>query len=114
MNKLADKIKPSPSGERAVSLNYGLHFTGGEPFLNFGLLLRAVDISRQLGIPSTFVETNSYWCLDDKSTKEKLRALKERGLEGILISVNPFYLEYISFERKERCIRIASEIPVES
>jgi len=110
LSRLAGKIKPSPWGKDAVSLNYGLHFTGGEPFLNFELLVKAQEIAEELGIPSTFVETNCYWCRDDNVTREKLKLLKNKGLKGILISVNPFYTEYIPFERTERCIRISKEI----
>ena len=110
LNQLAGKIKPSPFGAETVSLNYGLHFTGGEPFLNFNLLLRAVEVAHKLGIPSTFVETNCYWCINDEITRKKLKLLKEKGLKGILISVNPFYLEYVPFERTERGIRISQEV----
>jgi len=110
LSKLAGKIVPSPFGPNRVSLNYGLHFTGGEPFLNFPLLLKAVELARELGIPSTFVETNCYWCTGDEVTREKLLLLKEKGLAGILISVNPFYLEYVPFERTERGIRLAREV----
>lgn len=114
LSQLASKIKPSPYGDRRVSLNYGLHFTGGEPFLNFELLLKAVDIAHELNIPSTFVETNCYWCINDKVTRERLEMLKERGLKGILISVNPFYLEYVPFQRTETGIRIAREVFAEN
>jgi hypothetical protein len=31
-------------------------------------------------------------------------------MKGIMISVNPFYLEYVPFERTERAIRIGTEI----
>jgi hypothetical protein len=110
LSELAGRIKPSPFGPESVSLNHGLHFTGGEPFLNFELLSKAVTIAQELKIPSTFVETNCYWCSDDKKTREKLQMLKESGLRGILISVNPFYLEYVPFERTERGIRYALEI----
>jgi len=110
LSQLAGKIKPSPYGPERVSLNYGLHFTGGEPFLNYELLLKVVGIAHKLNIPSTFVETNCYWCSDDKVTREKLQMLKEKGLKGILISVNPFFLEYVPFERTERGIKIAHEI----
>src|SRR3989337_667400 len=48
--------------------------------------------------------------LDDATTKEKLRLLKKKGLRGIMISVNPFYLEYVPFEKTERAIRIALEV----
>lgn len=114
LSQLAGKIKPSPYGPNRMSLNHGLHFTGGEPFLNYELLLKAVDMAHELNIPSTFVETNCYWCFDDKATREKLQVLKERGLKGILISVNPFFLEYVPFERTERGIRIAREIFAEN
>jgi hypothetical protein len=108
--QLKRRIKPSPYGRERVSLNYGLHFTGGEPFLNFELLLEAIEIANELGIPSTFVETNCYWCKDDKVTQDKLKMLKEKGLKGILISVNPFFLEYVPFEQTERAIKISQKI----
>jgi hypothetical protein len=110
LTQLAGKIGMSPYGSETVSLNYGLHFTGGEPFLNYELLCTAVDIAHRLRIPSTFVETNCYWGVDDTVTREKLQHLKGKGLHGILISVNPFYLEYVPFERTERAIRISLEV----
>ena len=78
--------------------------------MNFDLLLKITEISHELEIPSTFVETNCFWCTDDKTTREKLIQLKDAGLHGILISVNPFILEQIPFERTERAIRISREI----
>ena len=110
LSRLAGRIIPSPWGPGTISLNHGLHFTGGEPFLNFELLLQAVEIASELEIPSTFVETNCSWCGSDATTREKLARLKQAGLEGILISVNPFYAEYVPFERTERCIRISQEV----
>ncbi|MCD6420954.1 MAG: hypothetical protein J7L17_00905, partial [Thaumarchaeota archaeon] len=32
LSMLADWIAPAPSGRSGVGVNYGLHFTGGEPF----------------------------------------------------------------------------------
>jgi hypothetical protein len=114
LSQLSSKIQPSPYGPEKVSLNHGVHLTGGEPFLNFELLLKAVSTARSFNIPSTFVETNCYWCTDDKITREKLLLLKENGLNGILISVNPFFLEYVPFQRTERAIRIAHDIFAEN
>jgi hypothetical protein len=108
--QLAEVIAPSPYGPQNISLSHGLHFSGGEPFMNFNLLLKAVKISESLKIPSTFVETNCYWCKNDQLTKERLRALRENGLKGIMISVNPFYAEYVPFERTDRCIRFSQEV----
>ena len=107
---LAGKIISSPFGRDNISLNHGLHFTGGEPFLNFDLLCRAVEISSGSGIPSLFVETNCFWCTDDTVTREKLLVLREKGLKGMMISVNPFYLEYVPFERTERAVRVSAGI----
>ena len=110
LSQLGRTIRPSPWGDQTVSLNYGLHFTGGEPFLNFELLLKTIEIADQLRIPSTFVETNCYWCSNDEVTRERLELLRETGLKGILISVNPYYAEYVPFERTERCVRISKEV----
>jgi len=78
--------------------------------LNFPLLLTAMEMAEELDIPSTFVETNCYWCTSDEVTRERLKLLRDKGLKGILISVNPYYLEYVPFQRTERGIRVAQEI----
>jgi hypothetical protein len=108
--QLAKVIKPSPYGRQYLSLNHGLHFSGGEPFMNFKLLLKAVEIAETLKIPSTFVETNCFWCNTDGLTRERLQKLKEKGLKGIMISVNPYYTEYVPFERTDRCVRISQDV----
>jgi hypothetical protein len=110
MRQLYGQVVASPWGPHNVSMNYGLHFTGGEPFLNFELLVKAVELAEGYSIPSTYVETNCYWCRDDVSTAQKLQALKSKGLKGILVSINPFYLEFIPFEYTQRCVKIAKGI----
>jgi hypothetical protein len=110
LSQLAGRVHSSPWGAHAIGLNDGLHFSGGEPFLNFELLLKGVEIAEGLHIPSTFVETNCFWCGSDDSTRQKLQQLKAAGLKGILISVNPFYAEYVPFGRTERCIRLSQEV----
>jgi hypothetical protein len=110
LQSLAGRIQPSPGGADTMSLNHGLHFTGGEPFLNFELLCRAVRTATDLRIPSLFVETNCFWAHTDGETRERMENLRDCGLIGILISINPFYLEYVPFERSERAIRIAREV----
>jgi hypothetical protein len=110
LSQLSGRVKPGPFGPDSVDLNSGLHLTGGEPFLNFELLLKAAEIARQLAIPSTFVETNCLWCTDDKVTEDKLTQLKQAGLNGIMVSVNPFLLEHVPFERTERAARISRRV----
>ena len=43
LQQVSSFIEPAPGGPEDVDLNYGLHFTGGEPFLNFDLLLQATE-----------------------------------------------------------------------
>ncbi|MDW8135808.1 MAG: radical SAM protein [Thermodesulfobacterium sp.] len=93
-----------------LSFNYGVHLSGGEPFLNFELLLKAVKIAKKLKISPILVETNAVWCLREDLSLEKLRTLKEVGLDGILISVNPFLLEYVPFKRTKLAIDCAFRI----
>ncbi|MBS7615082.1 4Fe-4S cluster-binding domain-containing protein [Candidatus Bathyarchaeota archaeon] len=99
-----------PARTSRLGLNFGLHFTGGEPFLNFRLLLSLVKIAHKIGFPSTFVETNCFWCSDDKETEEKLVQLKNAGLHGVLVSVNPFIFEYVPFEKTLRAINIGRKV----
>ena len=93
-----------------ISFSHGLHFTGGEPFLNFKLLLKLSELARKAELPATFVETNCFWAKDDRVTEEKLTDLKKAGLSGILISVNPFTVESIPFERINRAVEIGNMI----
>ncbi|MBS7653779.1 4Fe-4S cluster-binding domain-containing protein [Candidatus Bathyarchaeota archaeon] len=102
------KWYPKNSGQ--IGVNLGLHLTGGEPFLNFNLLLNLVKMADEHEIPSVFVETNCFWCTDDEETEGKLCELRDAGLKGILISANPFLVEYIPFERIERAIKISKRI----
>jgi len=88
----------------------GLHITGGEPFLNFELTLRTVELCIEYDLPIQYVETNAYWCDDNDLTAYQFNMLRESGLPAILISVSPFHNEFIPFERTNRAINIAREI----
>ncbi|MGB9727445.1 MAG: radical SAM protein [Nitrososphaeria archaeon] len=110
ISKLSETIIQSPLGPRNVGVNVGLHFTGGEPFLNFSLLSEAVKVAKKYNIPSMFVETNCFWCTCDEIVRERFKELKGYGLNGVLVSVNPFLLEHVPFERTERAINIGYEV----
>jgi len=110
VSQLAGRIEGSFYGPDRIDLSSGIHLTGGEPFLNFELLVRGAEILTEFAIPSTFVETNCGWCEDDDQTRRRLIRLKQAGLVGIMISVNPFILEYVPFERTQRAIRISREV----
>jgi hypothetical protein len=88
---------------------FQVHITGGEPFLKFPLLLHAVEVARQLAIPR-YVETNAGWCVREELVRRRFRALKQAGLQSILISCSPFHAETIPPERTLLAIEVAAEI----
>lgn len=88
----------------------GVHFAGGEAFLDFPRLLKLVEIASSLHIPIDYVETNAGWCLDEQDVRSKLTALRDAGLTCLLISASPFHAEYIPPARTLLGIRIASEV----
>jgi hypothetical protein len=88
----------------------GIHFAGGEVFLNFPLLLNAVKMALELDILIEFVETNAAWCIDESDIYEKFHQLKEAGLERMLISCSPFHAERFPLERVIKAIKIALDV----
>ena len=75
-----------------------VHITGGEPFLNFPLLLSTVRMASRLNLP-VYVETNAAWAVDYGMVKSRFKSLKDAGLQAILISCSPFHAESIPLRR---------------
>ena len=86
-----------------------VHFTGGEPFLHFPLLLDGVHQAVERGI-SCYVETSASWCIDDCEVRQRFTALRQAGLQAILISCSPFHAERIPPVRMLRAVRTALEV----
>jgi hypothetical protein len=110
LSQLSGGIIPAPGGPSSIGVNYGLHFTGGEPFLNYKLLVRAVELAEEHDIPSIFVETNCFWCASRERAEGMLLELRRAGLDGMLVSVNPFLVEYTPFERMELAAELGGRI----
>ena len=87
---------------------FQVHLTGGEPFMNFPLLLQSTRIAVDLGIP-VYVETNVGWCRDKSLAEARFRQLREAGMEAVLISVSPFHQETIPLQRTLDGISAARE-----
>jgi len=86
-----------------------VHFTGGEPFLHFPLLLDGVRQGVERGI-SCYVETSASWCTDDSEVHQRFTALRQAGLQAILVSCSPFHAERIPPIRMLRAVRTALEV----
>lgn len=86
-----------------------VHFTGGEPFLHFDLLLAGAQLAAERGIVA-YLETGASWCVDDGETLARFAALRDAGLRAVLISVSPFHAERIPLARTLRAIRAAQQV----
>ena len=70
-----------------------VHIGGGEPFIDFGGLLKLVRTAKQYGIRIDYIETNAYWVDDDTSTKKRLGELLAVGTDTFCISVDPYHAQ---------------------
>lgn len=86
-----------------------VHFTGGEPFLFFRLLLQGVQMAAALGMTS-YVETSAHWCLDRTDAVKRFQSLQEAGLHAVLISCSPFHAEKIPPLRTMNAVHAALEV----
>ena len=71
-------------------------FTGGEAFL-LGSDLDAV-IAHALGF-ETRVITNGYWAVNERAARRRVRALREAGLDEIMLSTGTFHQRFVPVER---------------
>jgi len=88
---------------------FQVHLTGGEPFLNFPLLLQAAQIGTELGVPC-YAETNAGWCVREELALQRFEALRQAGLGAVLISCSPFHAEHIPPRRTWLAIQAAIEV----
>jgi hypothetical protein len=86
-----------------------VHFTGGEPFLHFDLLLEGVRWAVDRGIVN-YVETSASWCIDDEDVIQRFAELKQAGMQAVLISCSPFHAEKIPPARTLRAVKASLEI----
>jgi hypothetical protein len=86
-----------------------IHFTGGEPFLHFPLLLEAVRLASELGI-TNYAETSASWCTDKMEAVKRFETLKREGLQAVLISCSPFHAERIPPVRTLEAVGAALEV----
>lgn len=74
-----------------------LHIGGGEPFLDFDGLVRALRVANEFAVTVEYVETNSSWYHSEEQAVHLLKQLKDAGLDTLLVSMSPFHNEHIPF-----------------
>lgn len=103
--EMAEKLAKllQKSGTRSV------HIGGGEPFMNFSALTALIGILHRYGIGIDYIETNAFWCSDDAFVRDRLMHLKKLGVDTVMVSVDPFHIEFVPLERPIRLCRMLRE-----
>ncbi|MBQ4606218.1 MAG: radical SAM protein [Clostridia bacterium] len=76
-----------------------VHIGGGEPFLHFPSLCDTVKALGRHGIAIDYIETNGFWAVKEDFVRDRLHTLRQLGVDCIMVSVDPFHIEYVSLER---------------
>jgi MoaA/NifB/PqqE/SkfB family radical SAM enzyme len=84
-------------------------FTGGEPFLVYGLLRGLIAHASSMGLLTEAV-TNCNWATNRQKALEFLSPLKDTGLETLNMSVDDFHQETIPLERVRNCYGAAKRL----
>ncbi|MFC1823995.1 radical SAM protein [Thermodesulfobacteriota bacterium] len=82
--------------------NVLLHIGGGEPLIHFDLAKKIISNLAKKRIIVEYLETNGSYLL--KNSLSRLQALKDAGLECILVSISPFHNEFIPAERIKKLV----------
>jgi hypothetical protein len=86
-------------------------FTGGEPFLEYRLLLGLVEYASGKGLYTEAV-TNCSWAEDQRLAMDKLRPLADSGLTAINMSVDDFHQEHVPLDSVRHCFEAAKTLNI--
>jgi MoaA/NifB/PqqE/SkfB family radical SAM enzyme len=86
--------------------------TGGEPFLNFEMLVAVVAHGATLGAHAISCVTNAFWARTDEITTDKLTRLKKAGLTLLGVSVSRFHQQFVPLHRAQRTLKIAGDLGI--
>lgn len=86
-----------------------VHIGGGEPFMDFEALTTLIAYLNDQGIGIDYIETNAFWCKNEDFARKRLTRLRSLGVETIMVSVDPFHIEYIPLERPIRLCQLLRE-----
>jgi hypothetical protein len=84
-------------------------FFGGEPFFHFDLLLGGIEYAKQLGLVPTAI-SNAFWAVSEELALKRLHRLKERGLDSISFSADPFHWEYVPLQYLRNAAQAAKKL----
>lgn len=85
--------------------------SGGEPFLDFPMLVEIVRHGALLG-GIVSCQTNAYWASNEQKAQHMLQTLKEAGLRVLGVSISQFHDEFVRRARVERACRVARSLGI--
>ncbi len=76
-----------------------VHIGGGEPFINFKGLCVLLEFLKKYNVGIDYIETNAFWCKSRELILERIKILKNLGVNTLMASVDPFHIEFVPLER---------------
>lgn len=77
---------------------FSVHIGGGEPFIDFDGLCILVQALKRHGIGIDYIETNGFWAKNEDAARRKLEVLKRLGVYSVMVSVDPYHIEFVPLE----------------
>jgi MoaA/NifB/PqqE/SkfB family radical SAM enzyme len=105
LSDLMEEVDACSYIDQAAEIDHGvsgLCFSGGEVFLYYDLLKRLLQYARSR-FAHTSIITNAFWATSKDRAYERLSALKDAGLNTLVVSTSPFHSRYVDPAR----VRIA-------
>lgn len=99
-----------------ITSNYKVQevgFFGGEPLLNFEILVSFIEEVKKYNIPKIGLPTNGYWGKNESTAKNYAIKLKEAGLNSIGFSVDAFHQEFIPLDDVKKAIKACHDAGIE-
>lgn len=84
-------------------------FTGGEPFLAYDLLMELIKYAKNAGKKVNTV-TNGYWASSYEKAYQKLKELKEAGLDYLSLSHDAYHKKFIKTENIRNILRATTKL----
>lgn len=88
-----------------------MHIGGGEPFINFNALCDVLSAFKRYNISVDYIETNAFWCGETNQSQviEKLRILRGLNVDTVMVSIDPFHIEYVELYKPLLLIKLLRE-----
>ena len=90
-----------------------VHIGGGEPFLDFDGLCLVIQALNRYGVGIDYIETNGFWARNEDAARRKIEVLKRLGIYTVMVSVDPFHVEYVPLELPLKLCSLLDEYGME-